>query len=153
MQSRWHVAFSGYHALQTDDICAVRRIPRKNPPKHAAFLRRSSSLCPITRGRGDWAGGAGDARQRSKARIIVTSEHRHAEQREPQSKDRCQGDCDFGNGEKFSPMVRCGPLSGRGTAEALDRESRRYQHARSALASREYYDSMEAAFSPSLAST
>jgi hypothetical protein len=35
---------AGTMLSKRDDICAVRRIPRKNPPKHAAFLRRSSSL-------------------------------------------------------------------------------------------------------------
>src|SRR5262249_3895812 len=37
---------AGTMLSKRDDICAVLRIPRKNPPKHAAFLRRSKSLCP-----------------------------------------------------------------------------------------------------------
>src|SRR5262249_34306805 len=48
---------------------------------------------------------------------------------------------------------RAGSAKLRSGPRGPEIESRRYPHARSALASREYYDSMEAAFSASLAST
>src|SRR5260370_9748591 len=64
---------AGTMLSKRDDICAVLRIPRKNPPKHAAFLRRSSSLCPSHHAwpRSSYKGWAGGLSTRGRRRAAA----------------------------------------------------------------------------------